>query len=104
MGRGWVGEGLVRLERHNKLAEVITRNLVQRKMADVGKEAWSKKAVEANLTEDQFIEVEVWATTGPIKWQFMGLTEDVIDALADLAGIEMPPVFVADHPELKVVG
>ena len=104
MGRGWVGEALVRLERHNKLIEFIAKHLVQRKMADVGQEAWVKRAVEKNLTDAQFIEIEIWSATGPIKWQFMGLTDEVLDALADLVGIEMPPIFMADQPELKVVG
>ena len=31
VGRGWVGEGLVRLERHNKLAEVVAKHLVQKR-------------------------------------------------------------------------
>ena len=94
-GRGWVGETLV---------EFIAKHLVQRKMADVGQEAWVKRAVEKNLTDAQFIEIEIWSATGPIKWQFMGLTDEVLDALADLVGIEMPPIFMADQPELKVVG
>jgi hypothetical protein len=104
MGRGWVSKALVRIERQNKLAEAIAKNLVQKKIADVGQEEWVKKAAEENLTEDQFIEVEVWATTGLVKFQFMSLTDEVLDALANLVGIEIPPTFVADQPELKVVG
>ena len=104
MGRGWVGEGLVRLERHNKLAEAMAKHLVQRKFTDVGQEVLAKQAVEANLTEGQFIEVEIWSATGPIKYQLMSLTEEVLDALADLVGIEVPPVFVADQPRLNVFG
>ena len=34
----------------------------------------------------------------------MALTDEVIDALADLVGIEIPPVFMEDRPELNVVG
>jgi hypothetical protein len=34
----------------------------------------------------------------------MGLTDEVLDALADLVGIEMPPVFHEDRPELNLVG
>jgi hypothetical protein len=98
MGRGWVGEALVRLERHNKLVEFIAKHLVQRKLTDVGQEAWAKKAVEKNLTPDQFAEVEIWSATGPIKYQLMSLTNEVLDTLADLVGIELPPV--ADQPKL----
>jgi hypothetical protein len=32
----------------------------------------------------------------------MALTNEVLDALTDLVGIEMPPV--SDQPELKVIG
>jgi murein endopeptidase len=94
----------VRIERHNKLAEVIATNLVQRKTVEVGQEVWSKKAAEMNLTDAQFTEIEIWAMTGSIKYQLMSLTDDVIDALANLVGIEMPPIFVADQPKLKVIG
>ncbi len=59
---------------------------------------------QGGLTTDQFTEIEIWQATGPVKWQFMGLTEDVIDALADLVGIEVPPIFMEDRPKLKVVG
>ena len=103
-GRGWVSEGLVWLERQNKLAEVVASNLVLRKITDLGQESWAKRAAEENLTTDQFTEVEIWSDTGPIKIQFMSLTNKVLDALADLAGIEMPPLFVADQPELNVFG
>ena len=103
-GRSWVGETLVPVERHNKLADTVAKHLVQRKITDVGQEAWAKKAVEANLTTDQFTEVEIWSATGPVKFQFMALTDEVLDAIADLVGIEMPPVFVSDQPELKVIG
>jgi len=61
-----------------------------------------KKVVEANLTTDQFTEIEIWSATGPVKCQFMALTNEVLDALTDLVGIEMPPV--SDQPELKVIG
>ena len=104
MGRGWVGESLVRLERQNKLAEVIATNLVQRKITDVGQEKWVKKAAEENLTTDQFTEVEIWSATGPVKFQFMALTDEVLDALANLVGIEKPPTFVSEQPELNVFG
>jgi hypothetical protein len=80
------------------LAEVIAKHLVQRKLTEVGQEAWVKRAAEEILKTDQFTEVETWSATGPIKWQFMGLTNEVLDALADLAGIELPPV--ADQPKL----
>ncbi len=90
----------MRIERHNKLAEVVAKHLVQQKITDMGQEAWAKKAPEKNLTNDQFTEVEIWSVTGPIKIQFMSLTDEVLDTLADLAGIEMPPVFVSDQPKL----
>ena len=90
------------IERQNKLAEAVATILVQKKIAD--QEAWSKKAVEANLTDAQITEVETWSATGPVKFQFMALTDEVLDTLADLVGIEMPPLFVADQPELTVVG
>ena len=92
----------MRLERQNKLAEFIAKHLVQRKITDLGQEAWVKKAVGENLTDAQFTEIVVWSATGPIKYQLMSLTNEVLDALADLIGIEMPPV--ADQPELKVIG
>jgi hypothetical protein len=92
----------VHIERQNKLAEAVATILVQKKIAD--QEAWTKKAAEANLTEDQFTEIETWSATGPVKYQLMSLTDEVLDAIASLVGIEMPPVCVADQPELKVVG
>jgi len=90
----------VRVERQNKLAEVIATNLVQRNIAEVGQVEWAKRAVEKNLTTDQFTEVEIWSATGPVKFHFMYLTDEVLEALADLIGIEMPPLFMADQPKL----
>jgi hypothetical protein len=67
-GRGWVSEGLVRLERHNNLAEVVAKHLVQKKITEVGREEWARRAAEEHLTEAQFTEIEVWLDTGPIQW------------------------------------
>ena len=103
-GRGWVREALVQIERSNMLVEAIAKNLMEKKIAAVGQEEWARRAAEENLTVGQFIEIEIWQATGPIKYQFMSLTEDVIDALADLVGIERPPFFMEDRPKLKVVG
>ncbi len=103
-GRGWVAEFLVQIERTNLLVEAVAKNLIQKKIAAVGKEEWGRRAAMENLTVGQFTELEVWQATGPIKWQFMGLTDEVLDALADLVGIEIPPVMTEDHPELNVVG
>ena len=97
-------EFLVRLERTNKLVEAVAKNLVEKKIAIVGQEEWGRRAATENLAVDQFTELETWATTGPVKYGFMGLTDEVLDALCDVAGIEMPPVFHEDRPELKVVG
>jgi hypothetical protein len=94
----------VRIERQNKLAEAVATHLVQQKITEMGQEAWVKRATKANLTTDQFTEVEIWSATGPVKFQFMALTNEVLDALACLVGIEMPPVFMADQPKLKVIG
>ncbi len=103
-GRGWVREFLVHVERMNKLVEAIAKNLVEKEIAALGPEEWARRAARENLTTDQFSAIEIWATTGPIKYQFMGLSEEVIDALADLVGIELPPIFMEDRPKLKVVG
>ncbi len=94
----------MRLERHNMLVEFIAKHLVQRKITEVGQMEWAKKAFEENLTDAQFTEIEIWSATGPIKYQLMSLTDEVIDAIASLVGIEMPPVFVSDQPELNVFG
>jgi hypothetical protein len=83
------------------LVEAISMNLIQKKIAAIGPEEWARRASEENLTVDQYTEIEVWVATGPVKYQFMGLSGDVIDALADLAGIEVPPVFV---PDMRIVG
>ena len=104
MGRGWVREFLVQVERANMLVEAVAKNLIEKKIAALGQEEWVRRAATENLTVDQFTELEVWQTTGPIKWRFMSLTDDVIDALCDLAGIEMPPVFHEDRPKLNLVG
>jgi hypothetical protein len=92
------------LEQKNLLAEVIAKNLIEKKIVNLGQEAWARRAAEANLTEDQFTEIEFWQATGPVKYQMMGLTDNVIDALTFLVGIEVPPVYVPDRPELHVVG
>jgi hypothetical protein len=34
----------------------------------------------------------------------MSLTDEVLDTLANLVRIEMPPIFMADQPKWKVVG
>jgi len=104
IGRGWVDEGLVRLERHNKLAEFIAKHLVQKKITEVGQLEWAKRAAEKNLIDARFTEIEIWSATGPVKYQLMSLTDEVIDAIASLVGIEMPPIFMADQPELNVFG
>ena len=103
-GRGWVAEFLVQIERRNKLVEAIAKNLIEKKTAAVGQEEWARRAAEENHTVEQFTELEVWQATGPVKWQFMGLAGETLDAIADLAGIKMPPVFHEDRPELNVVG
>ena len=103
-GRGWVREFFVQIERANSLTEAVAKNLIQKKITTLGHEEWAKRAAKENLTIDQFTTIEIWQATGPIKYQFMGLSEEVIDALADLIGIEMPPIFMEDRPELKVVG
>ena len=103
-GRGWTGEAIVHVERANKLVEAIAKNLVEKQIAAVGQDEWARRAAKENLTTDQFTEIEVWSATGPMKWQFMGLTEEVIDALADLIGIEVPTILMEDRPKWKVVG
>ena len=92
-GRGWVREFLVHVERTNMLVNAIAKNLVEKRMAALGQEEWARRAATENLTVGQFTEIEIWQATGPIKWQFMSLTDEVLDALADLAGIEIPPIF-----------
>jgi hypothetical protein len=99
-----VREFFVRLERTNKLTEAIAKNLIGKRIAIVGQEEWARRATKENMTTDQFTELEVWQASGPVKYGFMGLSDEVLDALADLVGIEMPPVFQEDRPELKVVG
>ena len=94
----------MRLERHNMLAEAVAKHLVQRKITEVGQLEWAKRAAEKNLIDARFTEIEIWSATGPVKYQLMSLTNEVLDALADLVGIEMPPVFVADQPRLNVFG
>ena len=93
-GRGWVGEVLVRIERQNSLIEAVAKHLVEKRITQ---EAWRKKAAQANLTTNQFTEVEIWSASGPVKYEFMSMTEEVIDDLADLVGIERPPVM--DQPK-----
>jgi hypothetical protein len=86
------------------LVEAVAKNLTEKKVAAVGQEEWDRRAADENLTVDQFTEIEVWQATGPIKYGFMGLTDEVIDAIADLAGIEIPPVCLEDRPKLNLVG
>ena len=85
------------------LVEAVAKNLIQKKIAIVGQEEWARRAATENLTVDQFTTIEIWSATGPVKWQFMGLSE-VLDALCDVVQIEMPPIFMEDRPELTVVG
>jgi hypothetical protein len=103
-GRGWVREFFVQIERRNSLVNAIAKNLIGKKIAIVGQEEWVRRAAEENLTVDQFTEIEVWQASGPVKYGFLGLTDEVLDALADLIGIKTPPVFMEDRPELSVVG
>ena len=103
-GRGWVAEFLVHVERTNSLTEAVAKNLIQKKIAALGQDEWARRAAKENLTTDQFSAIEVWQATGPVKYQFMALTDEVVDALADLIGIEVPPIFMEDRPKLKVVG
>jgi hypothetical protein len=94
----------VRLERTNSLVNAIAKNLTEKRIADVGQEEWVRRAVEENFTVGQFTELEVWQASGPVKYQFMGLAGETLDALCDVAQIEIPPVFHEDRPKLKVVG
>jgi hypothetical protein len=104
-GRGWITEAIVQREQKDMLTEVVAKNLVEKRIAQVGPEEWAKKAAEKNPTVDQFTEVEIWQATGPISYEFMSLTDDVVDALANLiGGIDIPPVFIEDRPELRVIG
>ena len=103
-GRGWVREFFVQIELRNMLTEAVAKNLIQKKIAIVGQEEWARLAAKENLTADQFTTIEIWATTGPIKYGFMGLTDEVLDALCDVAGFEIPPIFVEDRPKLNLVG
>jgi len=82
-GQGWVGETLVHIERQNKLAEAVATNLVQRKITEVGQVEWARRAAEEDLTTDQFTEIEIWSATGPIKWQFISLTNEVLLEVID---------------------
>ena len=93
-GRGWVGEVLVRIERQNSLIEAVAKHLVQKRITQG---EWTRLAAEANLTTAQFTEVEIWSASGPVKYEFMSMTDEVIHTLADLVGIEMPPV--VDQPK-----
>jgi hypothetical protein len=99
-----VREFLVQVERQNKLVHAIAKNLIEKRIIAVGQEEWARRAAMENLTVDQFTEVEVWQMTGPVKYQFMGLTKEVTDALATLAGFELPPIYLEDRPKLNVVG
>jgi hypothetical protein len=103
-GRGWVREFFVHVERTNILVEAIASNLIEKKIAIIGQEEWTQRAAEENLTVDQFTEIEVWQATGPVKYQTMGLTDEVLDALCDVAGFGLPPVFHEDRPKLNLVG
>ena len=103
-GRGWVIEARVQLERNDSLVNAVAKNLIEKKIAALGQEEWAKRAATESLTVDQFTEIEVWQASGPVKYGFMGLTEEVLDALCDVAGFEMPPVFHEDRPKLNLVG
>ncbi len=92
-GRGWVGEVLVQIERRDSLAEAIAKHLVEKKIAAVGAKEWTRLASEANLTVEQFTEIETWQASGPVQQQMKSMTQEVIDAVADLVGIDVPPVF-----------
>ena len=72
LGRGWVREFLVRLERTNMLVESVAKNLIQKKIAAVGPKRVGSAGGRGESTAEQFTELEVWQTTGPVKWQFMG--------------------------------
>ena len=100
-GCGWLTEETVRHQRTKELVEAVANKLVENKIAAIGPEEWARRASEEKLTVDQYTEIEVWQATGPVKYQFMGLTEEVIDAIADLTAIEVPPVFV---PDMRIVG
>ena len=97
-------EFLVQIEMRNKLVEAIAKNLIAERIAALGQEEWARRAATENLTTDQFTQIETWSASGPVKWQFMGLTNDVIDALADLVGVEMPAAVMEDRPKLNLVG
>jgi hypothetical protein len=99
-----VWEFLVQIERRNSLTEAVARNLIEKRIVAVGQEEWARRAADENLTIEQFTQIEVWQATGPVKYEFMSLTKEVIDAIADLAQMKIPPIFVEDRPELKVVG
>jgi hypothetical protein len=103
-GRGWVIEARVQLERNDSLAETVAKSLVEKRIADIGQAEWGRRAATENMTVDQFTQLEVWQASGPVKYQFMTLTDEVLDALANLVGIKLPPHFVEDRPELTVVG
>ena len=94
----------MRLEQKIMLVKAVATKLVEKRIVEVGQEEWAKKAATQNLTVDEFTEVQIWSATGPIHLQFISLTDEVIDALARLVGIEVPPKFVADGPDLNVVG
>jgi hypothetical protein len=49
----------------------------------------------------QFTEIETWQATGPISRQFMALSKEALGPSADLAGIDIPPVWV---PDMRIVG
>jgi len=86
------------------LTEAIAKNIVEKRIAALGPEEWARRAADENLTVNQFTEIETWATTGPVKYEFMSRKKEVIDALATLVGFELPPIYLEDRPELKVVG
>jgi hypothetical protein len=100
-GRGWLTEQTVQRERTRELIEVVAKNLIEKQIAVIGPEEWARRAAEMDLTPDQYTEVEVWSATGPISCQFMALSNEVLDILASLLGIEVPPVWV---PDVRIVG
>lgn len=83
-GLGWLSEPLVRLERKDKLTEMVAKILVRKMIAEDGEEEWSKRAATEGVSVAQFTEVETLMATGPISYQFMSMADEVIDALADL--------------------
>ncbi len=83
----------MQIERRDSLAEAVAKHLIEKQIAAIGAEEWTRRASEAKLTVEQFTEIETWQASGPVKQQMKSVTQEVIDAVADLVGIEVPPVF-----------